>query len=84
MLKAPSAASSALRCAEPAVTVDERVNDTNFSRSPRAIPAEQFACMIIPNPIVKLLQIRRTRTITRIALAASAIPHMSRTLFVSR
>jgi hypothetical protein len=29
------------RSADPAITVEDRVNDTNFSRSRPAIPAEQ-------------------------------------------
>jgi hypothetical protein len=35
-LDAPSAANNTIRarCAAPAITVDDRINDTNFSRSP--------------------------------------------------
>jgi hypothetical protein len=48
----PSAASNTIRarCADPAITVEERVNDTNVSRSPSRNPSGAIRMHNYPKP----------------------------------
>jgi hypothetical protein len=50
----PSAASNTIRarCAEPAITVEDRVNETNVSRSPSRNPSGAIRMHDCPKPVL--------------------------------
>jgi hypothetical protein len=52
VFETPSAASNTIRarCADPAITVEDRVNDTNVSRSPSRNPSGAIRMHDYPKP----------------------------------